>query len=63
LAALRKHLTEVPRDELDAALLRLERQPGVSLIPEENRKTLTEDDRAAALRIGNEDNHLIAIES
>ncbi|MCZ8381023.1 hypothetical protein O6P37_19325 [Mycobacterium sp. CPCC 205372] len=63
LAALRRQLTEVPRDELDAVLLRLERQPGVRLIPEENRKALTDDDRAAALRIGNEDNHLIAIES
>lgn len=63
LAALRNDLTDVARDELDAALLRLERQPGVSLIPEENRKALTADDRAAAVRIGNEDNHLIAIES
>ncbi|TFV58094.1 hypothetical protein E4P42_13325 [Mycobacterium sp. PS03-16] len=63
LAALRDELADVGRGALDAALLRLERTPGVSLIPEENQKTLTGADRAAAVRIGNEDNHLIAIEA
>ena len=38
------------------------RIPGVSLIPEENQKVLTPDDRAAAVEIGDQDKHLIAIE-
>lgn len=63
LAKLREELADVSRGELDAALVRLDRRPGVNLIPEENQKALTDDDRAAAVRIGNENNHLIAIES
>lgn len=63
LAALRRDLAGVDRRTLDAALLRLQRAAGVSLIPEENQKTLTGEDRAAAVRIGGEDNHLIAIEA
>jgi hypothetical protein len=39
------------------------RLPGISLIPEENQKTLTDQDRAAAVAIGDQDKHLIAIES
>jgi hypothetical protein len=39
------------------------RSPGVSLIPEENQKTLTAEDRAAAVEIGDQDKHLIAIEN
>jgi hypothetical protein len=63
LVKVRSALPDVARDELDAALLRLHQAPGVSLIPEENQKTLTDADRSAAVRIGNKDNHLIAIEA
>jgi hypothetical protein len=63
LVRLRGELADVPRGDLDAVLTDLYRQPGVSLIPEENQKTLTEDDRAAAVRIGGQHKHLIAIES
>jgi hypothetical protein len=63
LVEVRSALADVPRDEVDTALLRLYQTPGVSLIPEENQKTLTAADRSAAVRIGNKDNHLIAIES
>ncbi|MDF2830217.1 MAG: hypothetical protein K0R01_3500, partial [Mycobacterium sp.] len=63
LVKVRSALPDVSRDELDTALLRLYQAPGVSLIPEENQKTLTDADRSAAVRIGNKDNHLIAIES
>jgi hypothetical protein len=62
LAKLRAELTDVPRAELDAALVRLYQAPGVSLIPEENQKTLTAADRAAAVEIGTQHQHLIAIE-
>lgn len=63
LSRLRGEVTDLPRKEVDAALISLYQQPGVSLIPEENQKTLTETDRAAAVRIGDQNKHLIAIES
>ena len=63
LAELRADLADVPRPELDAVLVRLYQAPGVSLIPEENQKTLTPADHAAAVEIGLQENHLIAIES
>ena len=49
--------------ELDDALTQMHRTPGVSLIPEENQKTLTDEDHAAAVEIGNQAKHLIAIEN
>jgi len=63
LVRLRGELPDVSRHELDAALTRMYRTPGVSLIPEENQKTLTAEDRAAAVEIGDQDKHLIAIEN
>jgi hypothetical protein len=63
LARLRGALPDVTKVELDSALTRMYRLPGVSLIPEENQKTLTEEDRAAAVSIGEQAKHLIAIES
>ncbi len=44
------------------ALHALYRTPEVSLIPEENQKVLTAADRAAAVVIGDQNKHLIAIE-
>ena len=63
LADLRANLAEVARSELDATLTRMYRIPGVSLIPEENQKTLTDADRDAAVEIGDQDKHLIAIDN
>ncbi|MGU3435745.1 hypothetical protein ACNHUS_22345 [Actinomycetes bacterium M1A6_2h] len=63
LSRLRPALGAVPRAELDAAICTLQRQPGVHLIPEENQKTLTDEDRAAAVVVGNQQNHLLAIHS
>jgi hypothetical protein len=63
LVKLRAELSDVPRAELDAALVRLYQAPGVSLVPEENQKTLTTADRAAAVEIGLQNKHLIAIQS
>jgi hypothetical protein len=62
LTRLRAELADISRHELDAALIELDRQRGVSLMPREDQKLLTEQDRAAAVRIGVKDNHLIAIE-
>ncbi|WP_111512593.1 hypothetical protein [Mycobacterium kyogaense] len=62
LRRLRAEL-DVPRDAVDAALTTLHRTPGVSVIPEENQKQLTDEDRAAAVLIGDRPKHLIAIEA
>lgn len=63
LARLRAEVPSLARDDVDAALRGLYRRPGVSLIPEENQKVLTDADRAAAVEIGDQNKHLIAIES
>lgn len=63
LAHLRIELGDIDRPDVDAALVNLYRTPGVSLIPEENQKTLTDSDRAAAVTIGGQAKHLIAIEA
>ena len=63
LADLRAALGHAGRAEVDSALVRLARQPGVRLIPVANLKSLTARDRDAAIRVGGEDNHVIAIEA
>lgn len=63
LVRLRNELSDVTKRELDAALTRMYRIPGVSLVPEENQKTLTVEDHAAAVSIGDQAKHLIAIEN
>jgi hypothetical protein len=62
LTALRSQLRDVGRADLDGVLRALYSRPGFRLIPEENRKSLTADDRAAAVSIGNQDKHLISME-
>ncbi|WFE33150.1 hypothetical protein [Micromonospora sp. WMMD975] len=61
LRRLRPFFADVPRDDLDEALRRLSREPGVTIAPESNQKTLTEADIRAALRLGGQENHLLAI--
>ena len=61
LADLRPRLAGVARPDVDAALVTLSSAPGVRIIPESNQKTLTAAERAAAVSIGNQDRHLIAI--
>ncbi len=63
LAELRAELAEVPAAEIDAALIQLNRTPKVSLVPESNQKVLTAEERAAAVSIGNQHKHLLAIRS
>jgi hypothetical protein len=62
LARLRTELVDIPRASLDEALARMYRHPGISLIPEENQKALERDDHEAAVEIGEQRKHLIAIE-
>ncbi|MFI6067226.1 hypothetical protein ACIA47_18490 [Micromonospora sp. NPDC051227] len=61
LADVRDRLTDTDRAALDAALRAMVGREDVRIIPVANTKSLTARDRAAAVRIGNEDNHALAI--
>ena len=61
LARLRPLLADVPRGDLDEALEELIAAPDANIVPESNQKTLTAADRAAAVRIGGQEKHLLAI--
>jgi DNA-binding MarR family transcriptional regulator len=61
LADLRDRLDRIDRGTLDETLRRMAREDGVRIIPLANTKALLPRDREAALRIGGEDNHTIAI--
>lgn len=62
LIRLRELLTDLPREDVDAALTRMNLMPDVFVDPESNQKALTPEERAAAVRIGGQDKHLISIE-
>lgn len=61
LARLRDKLPETPREELDRALLELNRARTIQLDPDPNRKALSDRAKAAAIPLGGEDMHLITI--
>jgi hypothetical protein len=61
LGRLRPFFADIPRDRLDDSLRLLSREEGVNIAPESNQKTLTEADIKAALRLGGQENHLLAI--
>lgn len=63
LVALRAALPRLSRDELDRTLQQLYRIPGVHLIPQENLNVLTDADRGAAVEIGGQPKHLIALDA
>jgi hypothetical protein len=63
LAALREELADIARSDLDAALQKLSRQPGVHVQAEANQQALTETDRAAAVHFGGSSRHLLKIEN
>lgn len=62
LVRLRAELPDVAHLDFDDRLRRMYRKPGVHVIPEENQKVLTDEDRRAAVVIGDQPKHLIAIE-
>jgi len=62
LIKLRAHLTDLPREDVDAALTRMNLLPDVFVVPQSNQKILTPEERAAAVRIGDQDKHQISIE-
>jgi hypothetical protein len=63
LVDLRSMLGDAPTKDVDDVLKKLSREGRVHLTPEPNRKALTDAGRAAAVRIGGDDNHLIMIEA
>ncbi|WP_326957503.1 hypothetical protein [Amycolatopsis sp. NBC_01286] len=62
LAELRLKLNGSDRAEVDRTLLAMNRSEQAHLSPDSDRRNLTDDDHAAAIPIGREDNHLFAIE-
>jgi hypothetical protein len=63
LADLRDHLGDLDRSTMDEALREMVRQEGVRIIPVANSKSLADRDRAAALRVGDENSHMLWIGS
>lgn len=63
MADLRDRLGEdIPRAEVDRIIKEMSRAGRVHVAPESNRKTLTDRDHAAALRLGNEEQHILRID-
>jgi hypothetical protein len=62
LTRIREQLAGVSKESVDTVLRKLDREPDVTLAPESNRKSLEAADKAAALEIGSQQMHLIAIE-
>jgi len=58
---LRAQLPDVPRGDLDAALESLYRSQRVNLVPQSNQQALSDADRQAALRVGDELKHLVLV--
>jgi len=62
LARIRPRLNGADKSEVDQVLLKMMKTGKVHLAPDSNTKVLTKADHEAAVRIGGEDKHLIAIE-
>jgi hypothetical protein len=63
LADIRGHLTEFSRDAVDAELRVMNRLPDIHLIAVANLKSLTPEQRAGAVRIGDDDQQAIRIDA
>ncbi|WP_410564487.1 hypothetical protein [Amycolatopsis sp. cmx-4-61] len=61
LAHLRPKLDGADKAEVDDKLIELLKTSKIQLAPDSNRRGLTDDDRAAAIRVGREDKHLLSI--
>jgi hypothetical protein len=62
LSAIRAHLADIS-GQIDAELIRMAELPDVYLRGEVNQQHLTEEDRAAAIRLGGDDRHNLQIEA
>lgn len=59
LVDLRRALGDAPREVQDKALRAMSRSGEFGIAPDSNRKTLTQVDHDATIRIGGQDQHLI----
>jgi hypothetical protein len=62
LAKIRPQTDGIGRKVVDEVLLTMTKAERAALAPDSNRKVLTDEDHSAAIRIGSEDKHLLAIE-
>jgi hypothetical protein len=62
LAALRSQLNGAAHADVDGVLRKMSRTKQARITPDSNRRALTPADHKAAIRIGGQDNHQIAIE-
>jgi hypothetical protein len=62
LARLRPEIDGVDRDKVDDLFVKMIKAGLVHFAPDSNTKALTEVDHEAAIRVGGEDKHLVAIE-
>lgn len=62
LSDIRAQLTEVPKNEVDSVLLKMFLNKEIRLTLEEDQKSLTANQRAAAVRVGMNDMHLMSME-
>ncbi|MEU8269257.1 hypothetical protein AB0B89_19090 [Sphaerisporangium sp. NPDC049002] len=61
LTEIRALISDLPRAAVDQTLRLMNRMPDVTLIPESNQKTLTQEDREAAVTIGDQAKHALWI--
>jgi hypothetical protein len=61
ITAVRQKLGDVTEAALDDVFLALSEADDVDMMPESNQKTLTDEDRRGAVRVGGQDTHLLAI--
>jgi hypothetical protein len=62
LTKIRPLLGDATRAEVDDVLTLMNRMAGVNIVPESNQKTLTQQDRDAAVTIGDQAKHFLSIE-
>jgi hypothetical protein len=63
LSALRKALPSISRQQLDQALVALQREQRLVLYRDDNTPSLTTEDHAAALMVGDSPRHLVYLEA
>jgi hypothetical protein len=61
LADLRGRLSDISRNLLDDALVRMQRQGDATLMQLDNRPDITQADREAAIQVGQEPRHILWI--
>lgn len=61
IADIRARFPNMSREDMDALLRDLEQRPDVNIVPQSNVRALSERTRSAAVRIGGQEKHFIAM--